>query len=66
LYDERGADVVKDDLWKTRIDLLSEDERMVMEPFVERKMAEAKDRRIIEWDEEEEKAEARFFDLLFD
>jgi hypothetical protein len=46
--------------------LLSEDERMVMEPFVERKMAEAKDRCIIEWDEEEEKAEARFFDLLFD
>lgn len=48
---ERGTDVVEVDLWKTRIGLLSEEERMAMETFLERKMAEAK---------------ARFSDLLFD
>ncbi|SPJ73252.1 uncharacterized protein FTOL_02982 [Fusarium torulosum] len=63
-FGERGADVVEVDLWKTRIGLLSEEERMAMEPFLEMKMAEVKDRRIAEWDEEE--AKARFSDLLFD
>ncbi|KAF5645457.1 kinase-like domain protein [Fusarium sp. NRRL 52700] len=55
--------VSKHDLWKTLIDLLSDDERAAMEPFVQRKMAEGKERRIVEWDETE--AKKRFSELLF-
>ncbi|KAF5661596.1 kinase-like domain-containing protein [Fusarium circinatum] len=43
-FGDRDPGVVKGDLWKTRIDLLSDDERAAMEPFVQRKMAEGKER----------------------
>ncbi|KAF5233786.1 hypothetical protein FANTH_12448 [Fusarium anthophilum] len=62
-FGHRDPGVVKGDLWKTRIDLLSDDERAAMEPFVQRKMAEGKERRIVEWDETE--AQKRFSELLF-
>ncbi|KAF4988158.1 hypothetical protein FGRMN_9926 [Fusarium graminum] len=62
-FGDRGADVLKDDLWKTRVHLLTEEERIAMEPFVEKKMAESKDRCIVEWKEEE--AKERFSELLF-
>ncbi|KAF5532623.1 aromatic-amino-acid decarboxylase [Fusarium mexicanum] len=62
-FGDRDPGVVKGDLWKTRIDLLSDDERAAMEPFVQRKMAEGKERRIVEWDETE--AQKRFSELLF-
>ncbi|KAF5599326.1 aromatic-amino-acid decarboxylase [Fusarium pseudocircinatum] len=55
--------VVKGDLCTTRIDLLSDGERTAMEPFVQRKMTEGKERRIVEWDETE--ARKRFSELLF-
>ncbi|KAF5583639.1 kinase-like domain protein [Fusarium subglutinans] len=62
-FGDRDPGVVKGDLWKTRIDLLSDDERAAMEPFVQRKMAGGKERRIVEWDETE--AQRRFSELLF-
>lgn len=51
-------------LWKTRIHLLSDDERRAMEPFVETKMIESKERIIVDW--EPEKARERLSELLFD
>ncbi|TEA14988.1 hypothetical protein C8034_v002830 [Colletotrichum sidae] len=45
-FGDRDAAVLKYDLWKTRLHLLSEEERAAMEPFVERKMTDAKERRI--------------------
>lgn len=50
--------------WKARIDLLSEDERNAMEPFVERKMETRKERKIVDWDPEA--AKCCFAELLFD
>ncbi|KAK2018413.1 phosphotransferase [Colletotrichum eremochloae] len=63
-FGDREKGVLKDDLWKTRVHLLSEDERAAMDPFVERKMAESKERRIVSWDPTE--AKQRFSELLFD
>ncbi|KAJ3533091.1 hypothetical protein NM208_g8141 [Fusarium decemcellulare] len=63
-FGDRDSGVVKNDLWKTRVHLLSEEERAAMEAFVERKMAESKERRIVDWDPDE--AQERFSDLLFD
>ncbi|OAQ97246.1 hypothetical protein LLEC1_07062 [Akanthomyces lecanii] len=63
-FGPRQHGTVKEDLWKTRIDLLTEAEREAMEPFVERKMAEKQDRRIVDRDP----VEAREYldKLLFD
>ncbi|KAJ4131771.1 hypothetical protein NW768_005968 [Fusarium equiseti] len=63
-FGDRDASVTKDDLWKTRIHLLSEEERDAMEPFVKRKIEEGRERKIMEWDEEE--AKKMFSQLLFD
>lgn len=63
-FGDRDAGISKNDLWKTRVHLLSEEERAAMEPFVERKMAESKERRIVNWDSTE--AEQRYRELLFD
>lgn len=49
-FGPREDGTVKEDLWKTRIDLLTKAEREAMELFVERKMAEKEDRRIVDWD----------------
>lgn len=55
--------VAKDDLWKTRVHLLGEDERKAMEPFVERKMEESKERVLVNWDPAE--AKERLSQVLF-
>ncbi|TVY29655.1 hypothetical protein LHYA1_G000890 [Lachnellula hyalina] len=45
--------ITEQDLWKTRIHLLSDKERNSMEAFVERKMEEGKERIVIDdWDDE--------------
>ncbi|KAK7426740.1 hypothetical protein QQZ08_006776 [Neonectria magnoliae] len=63
-FGDRGSGVLKNDLWKTREHLLSEEERAAMEPFVERKMRESKERHIVDWDPAE--ARQRLSELLFD
>ncbi|KAH6693299.1 phosphotransferase [Leptodontidium sp. MPI-SDFR-AT-0119] len=47
-----------------RLHLLSEAERIAMEPFVERKMDETKERRLVEWTSEA--AEMRVAEILLD
>jgi hypothetical protein len=54
----------RDELWKTRLHLLSEAEKIAMEPFVERKIEETKERKLVEWDPED--AKRRLAKALFD
>ncbi|KAH6665755.1 phosphotransferase [Halenospora varia] len=49
---DRGNDILKNELWKTRINLLGDDKRRAMGPFVERKMEEMKQRVLVERHEE--------------
>jgi len=63
-FGDRDASVNKDNLWKTRVHLLSEEEREAMEPFVKRKIEEGRERKIMKWDEGE--AMKRLSQLLFD
>ncbi|KAI5854506.1 phosphotransferase [Durotheca rogersii] len=63
-FGDRESGILKNDLWKTRVNLLSEEERAAMEPFVGRKMTESKERRIVNWDPTE--ARQRLSELLFD
>lgn len=51
-------------LWKTRAHLFGEKERRAMEPFVERKMEESKERILVDWDPKE--ARERLSKVLFD
>jgi hypothetical protein len=62
-FGERGEGVGKEELWKTRVHLLSERERAAMEPFVERKMSEVEERVIVDWDPEE--ARERLAEVCF-
>jgi hypothetical protein len=39
-----------EELWKTRVHLLSEEEQAAMEPLVQTKMEESKERILVEWD----------------
>lgn len=43
-------------LWKARLHLLSTEEKMAMEPFVENKMMESKERTLVSWDPRDAKA----------
>jgi aminoglycoside phosphotransferase (APT) family kinase protein len=52
------------DLWRTRIHLLSERERSAMESFVERKMEESKERILIDWNDKQVKE--RLGEVLFE
>ncbi|KAH0599418.1 hypothetical protein MHUMG1_02205 [Metarhizium humberi] len=63
-FGARGDGVDKGDLWRTRVHLLNDGEREAMESFVERKMGEMGDRRIVDWDPDE--AKRRYSELLFD
>ena len=63
-FGQRGDGVEKNELWKTRVHLLSEEARNAMELFVERKMEEMKERKLVEWDTDE--AKARLTEVLFD
>ncbi|KAH8651154.1 hypothetical protein BX600DRAFT_100176 [Xylariales sp. PMI_506] len=58
------ADIPTEELWKTRVHLLSEEERAGMEPLVQMKMEESKERILIEWEPIEAKQRLSFF--LFD
>ncbi|KAI7766691.1 hypothetical protein LZL87_004991 [Fusarium oxysporum] len=64
-FGDRDPGVVKGDLWRKRIDLLSDDMRAAMEPFVQRKLAESKDRLTVEWDETEAQKRLSFLLLAF-
>ncbi|TVY43889.1 hypothetical protein LSUB1_G002036 [Lachnellula subtilissima] len=64
LFGTREEDVPTDNIWRTRIHLLSEKERVAMERFVEWKMEDKKERILVDWDPEE--AKQRLSDLLFD
>ena len=59
-----GEGVAREELWKTRVGLLSERERDGMERMVQIKMEEAKERVLVEWGEEE--ARERLASFLFD
>ena len=63
-FGEREAGVLKRDLWKTRVHLLTDRERAALEPFVERKMKESQDRVIVDWDPEE--AKSRLSEIMFE
>jgi hypothetical protein len=63
-FGERESGVLKQDLWKTRLHLLTDRERAMLEPFVERKMSESKDRAIVDWDPVE--ARQRLSEVLLD
>jgi hypothetical protein len=63
-FGERDGEVLDEDLWKTRLHLLSEEERQAMESFVQRKMDESQERILVEWDPAE--AKQRLSELLFD
>ncbi len=54
-FGERGHGVAKQHLWKTRIHLLTDDERAAMEPFVEAKMKAREERVIVDWDPDKAK-----------
>lgn len=51
-FGKRESTVEKNDLWKTRVHLLSESVRNVMESFVQRKLEEMKERKLVDWDPE--------------
>lgn len=51
-FGRREDHVEKNELWKTRVHLLSKGARNAMEPFVTRKVEEMKERKLAEWDPE--------------
>ncbi|RSL49472.1 hypothetical protein CEP54_012406 [Fusarium duplospermum] len=63
-FGEREKDIPKEALWKTRVQLLNEDERAAMEPLVQTKMEESQTRVLVDWDAEEAKGHLSSF--LFD
>jgi len=63
-FGEREEEVPAEELWRTRVELLREDERAGMEEMVRIKMEEAKERVLVEWEDEE--ARERLSSFLFD
>lgn len=63
-FGERERDIPKEDMWRARVHLLSEEERAAMEPLVQTKMEESKERVLVEWDPAE--ARRRLSSFLFD
>ncbi|KDN71959.1 putative phosphotransferase [Colletotrichum sublineola] len=63
-FGEGGEGLQAGELWKTRVHLLSEEERAAMEPLVQIKMEESKERVLVDWDAEE--AKQRLSSFLFD
>jgi len=63
-FGRREHDVEKNKLWKTRLHLLSKDSRDALEPFVERKMQEIKERKLVNW--ESGSAKSRLAEVYFD
>ncbi|KAF3811096.1 hypothetical protein GCG54_00010432 [Colletotrichum gloeosporioides] len=60
----RDAEVPTEQLWRTRIHLLTDDEKEAMEPLVQIKMAESKERALVDWKDDE--AKQRMSSFLFD
>ncbi|KAL5316963.1 hypothetical protein ACEPPN_016015 [Leptodophora sp. 'Broadleaf-Isolate-01'] len=60
----REEGVAQGDLWKTKINLLTEKERAAMEPFVKWKMEDKKERKLVDLGPEE--AKRRLSEALFD
>ncbi|RSL78385.1 hypothetical protein CEP51_008240 [Fusarium floridanum] len=63
-FGERGKDIPKESLWKTRVNLLSQEEQGAMEPLVQTKMEESQTRVLVDWDAEE--ARKHLSSFLFD
>ncbi|POR33090.1 Uncharacterized protein TPAR_06705 [Tolypocladium paradoxum] len=63
-FGERDKDIPMEQLWKTRVQLLNQEEQAAMEPLVQAKMEELEERVLIEWDAAE--ARKRLSSLLFD
>ncbi|TVY46741.1 hypothetical protein LOCC1_G006218 [Lachnellula occidentalis] len=63
-FGTRDDDIATDNLWGTRVNLLSEKERAAMELFMEWKMQDKKERILVDWDAEE--AKQRLSEVLFD
>lgn len=61
-FGSRDPGVSDKDLWKTRLNLLSQEQQEIMEPFLKRKMDESRDRTLVEWDPAE--ARRRLAELL--
>ncbi|KAF7543545.1 hypothetical protein G7Z17_g10646 [Cylindrodendrum hubeiense] len=57
-------DIPAEELWKIRVQLLSKEERAAMEPLVQMKMEESKERCLVEWEAAE--ARQRLSSFLFD
>ena len=62
-FGQREDSIEKNDLWKTRVHLLSKNARDAMELFVERKLEEIKERKLVEW--EPEAAKSRLAEVYF-
>ena len=58
------TDVPKNELWQKALHFLTDAERTAMEPFVERKMEETRERKLVEWSPDD--AKERFAEVLFD
>jgi hypothetical protein len=63
-FGERAKKLPTEELWKIRVHYLNEKERAAMEPLVQTKMEESKERILVEWDDVE--ARQRPSSLLFD
>ncbi|KAI1850410.1 hypothetical protein JX266_004268 [Neoarthrinium moseri] len=63
-FGKRDPDVPVNELWKTRVHLLSNVERAAMERLVQTKMEEMKERILVEWEAKE--AKERLSSFLFD
>jgi hypothetical protein len=63
-FGPRDPEVADNDLWRTRLDLLTQEEQQAMEPFVKQKMDESRERILVEWEPDE--ARKRLSELLFD
>lgn len=62
-FGKRSGDVRREQLWTTRLNLLTDRERDFMEPLVQKRMEETKERKLIDrWDPEEVR---RRFDDIF-
>jgi hypothetical protein len=56
-FGHREEGVQEEDLWKTRVHLLGEREKIAMEAFVERKMEESSKRILVNWQPSDSKAQ---------
>ncbi|KAH6694096.1 hypothetical protein F5X68DRAFT_248716 [Plectosphaerella plurivora] len=63
-FGQRDSNIPAGELWKTRVELLTEEERAAMEVMVDVKMEESRNRVLVEWDPVE--AKERLCSFLFD